>query len=250
MRIGAVVVLIAATIACSGRTGLFRQYEYEEELYLSLDGRATIYVNASVASLAALRSAPFDTSPDARADRDAVRAFFQKHAESTDPEVGPPTAATSTTVAPVRASRRLGRPFVHIRVDVEDVRRLNEVGPFAWSSYRFAKEGNALVFHQTVGPPSGAVPESVNWDGDELVAFRIHVPSRVIDDNSQGGVRRGNILEWEQRLSDRLRGVPISIDIRMEEESILFRTLSLFAATLAVVALMFALIIWWVRRAG
>ena len=33
--------------ACSGG-GLFRQYQYEEEIYLSLDGTATVYVNSSI----------------------------------------------------------------------------------------------------------------------------------------------------------------------------------------------------------
>ena len=36
MRIALAVLLLAAAIGC-GR-GLFRQYEYEEEIYLSLDG--------------------------------------------------------------------------------------------------------------------------------------------------------------------------------------------------------------------
>ena len=58
MRIRAVVLLVAAlSVSCGGDGGgLFRQYEYEEEMYLSLDGSATIYVNSSVAALNALRS--------------------------------------------------------------------------------------------------------------------------------------------------------------------------------------------------
>jgi hypothetical protein len=63
-------------------------------------------------------------------------------------------------------------------------------------------------------------------------------------------VQRGNILEWEQLLTDRLRGVPLTLELRMEEESILLRTLWLFGATLATVALLFGAVIWWIRRAG
>ena len=62
MRIAVAVVLALATIACGGR--IFRQYEYEEEMYLSLDGSATIYVNSSVAALNALRGASFDAEPE------------------------------------------------------------------------------------------------------------------------------------------------------------------------------------------
>ena len=42
-------VLLVSTVACGGATSIFRQYEYEEEMYLSLDGTATVYVNSSLA---------------------------------------------------------------------------------------------------------------------------------------------------------------------------------------------------------
>ena len=54
MRIGAAMALLAAlafTGAGCSRGELFRQYEYEEEIYLALDGSATVYVNTSVAAL-------------------------------------------------------------------------------------------------------------------------------------------------------------------------------------------------------
>jgi len=44
-----VVIALAAAVAAAGCGGLLKkQYEYEEELYLSLDGSATLSVNASV----------------------------------------------------------------------------------------------------------------------------------------------------------------------------------------------------------
>ncbi|MBW8863097.1 MAG: hypothetical protein JF601_12145, partial [Acidobacteria bacterium] len=45
--------------ACGG-SSLFRQYEYEEDVYLALDGTATVYVNSSIAALNALRGTTFD----------------------------------------------------------------------------------------------------------------------------------------------------------------------------------------------
>ena len=76
MRIFAALAVIAAaaTAACGG--GLFRQYEYEEDMYISLDGTATVYVNSSVAALDALHGAPFDPSPRTQVDRAAVREYF------------------------------------------------------------------------------------------------------------------------------------------------------------------------------
>ena len=50
-------VLLALLAAVSAACGVFGpRYEYEEELYLSLDGAATLNVNASVAALAARRA--------------------------------------------------------------------------------------------------------------------------------------------------------------------------------------------------
>jgi|GEM_PF-4715720 len=53
--------------ACGGARSPFRTPpEYEEEIYLSLDGSATVTVNASVASLVALRGVSLDVDPQGR----------------------------------------------------------------------------------------------------------------------------------------------------------------------------------------
>ena len=74
MRICAAILAVLLCSACGGE--LFRQYEYEEEMYLALDGSAVVYVNSSVAALNALRGTTFDVKPNARVDRAAVTAFF------------------------------------------------------------------------------------------------------------------------------------------------------------------------------
>jgi hypothetical protein len=79
----------------------------------------------------------------------------------------------------------------------------------------------------------------------------VHVPSRIVDNNAgPGNLRRGNILVWEQPLADRLRSVPLVLQARMESHSILYRTLFLFGATFAAVAIGFVLLIWWILRRG
>src|SRR5207244_284625 len=80
---------------------------------------------------------------------------------------------------------------------------------------------------------AGAAREvgSVGWDGRELVAFRLHLPSKIRYHNTKGIESRGNILAWEQPLADRLHGAPLTLDARMDTQSILYRTLWLFAAT-------------------
>jgi hypothetical protein len=237
MRIGAVILMAAIATASCG--GFKRQYEYEEELYLSLDGTATLYVHSSLPALNALRGTSFDARPNAPVDRDRVRDYF------TSPAV---------RVNQIATSRRHNRRFVHVRMEVDDVKRLGEAPPLAWSSYHFALTGDLYVFRQKVGAPAGphhpANPANpVNWTGDELVAFRVHIPSKIAYHNTQEELR-GNILVWEQPLTDRLRGVPLEMEARMETQSILYRTLWLFGATLLAVAATFVVVIWLVVRRG
>jgi hypothetical protein len=53
---------------------------------------------------------------------------------------------------------------------------------------------------------------------------------------------------WEQALADRVAGVPVVIEARMEPESILYQTLWLFGASALAVAATFAVVIWWLTR--
>ena len=75
----------------------------------------------------------------------------------------------------------------------------------------------------------------------------LDLPVREI---AQRNLKRGNILAWEQSFSDRLRGEPLVLETRMEAQSILYRTLFLFAGTFVVVAILFVVVIWWIMRRG
>lgn len=237
VRRASVVIVCACAVltsACAGR-GVFKpEYEYEEELYLALDGSATLNVNASVASLVALRGFALDPNPRARLDRAAVRALFQ----------GP-----GADVSKVSLSRRDGRRVVHVSIQVADVRRLAMLAPFAWSSYRFDRQGDVIEFRQAIGPSAGKQVDA-GWTGQEVVAFRMHLPSEIPFHNSRAGVQRGNILEWEQPLVERLKGAPLDMQVHLEPESILYTTLLLFGSTVVAAAIAFALLIWWVARRG
>ena len=208
-------MLVAA--ACAGTPFGRRLYEYEEEIYLDVDGTATVNVNASVPSLVALRGADLPVDPVARLDRDRVRAFFS----------GPGASVTRVTL-----SRRDGRRFVHVSIDVDDVRRLSRTRPFAWSSYRLDRRDDALEFRQVVGTAAGRDVGDVGWTGDEAVRFRVHVPSEIPFHNSPSGVERGNILGWDQPLAERVKGTPLEMEFQMEPESILYSTLLLFGGTI------------------
>ena len=238
----AVLCCSAIAAACSGHV-LKPQYEYEEELYLDLDGSATLNLNASVAALVALRGADLPTDPRARLDRQLVRDLFTGSASDVS----------------LSLSRRDGRRFVHVSLKVDDVRQLASIKPFSWSTYAFSRDADRVDYHQTVGASSshdvGRIREEVakgriGWDGTELVAFRMHLPSEILFENSPQDVHRGNILEWDQALDARLRSEPLDFRVQMSPDSILYSTLVLFGSTIVAAAATFAAFLWWAARRG
>jgi hypothetical protein len=234
-RTALVVMALAAALVAAG-CGVFpQQYEYVEEIALNIDGSAIVSLSASEAALVALRGASFVPGPHARPDRAALRALFD---------------APGVTMRTPTFSRRDGRRFVHVTLEIPDVAQLNRVAPFAWSTYRLTRSGDALAFRQTVGRPAAPAFRDRGWTGDELVAFKMHIPSRVVFENATSNVERGNILVWVQSLKDRLAGVPIDLEVQMEPESILRHTLLLFGGTIVAAAATFAAAIWWVVRRG
>jgi hypothetical protein len=236
MRAPWLAFLLALAVAGSACRGVTKpDYEYEEELYLNLDGSATLYVNASVPALVALRGADLNLDPRSRFDRNRVRAMF----------AGPNVEVSTPTT-----SRRDGRRFVHVRVDAERLADLQKLAPFAWSSYTLARRGEVMEFRQVVGAAAGRAVGDVGWTGKEIVGFRMHLPSRIPYHNSKETVQRGNILEWEQPLTVRLAGTPLAIEAHMETESILSRTLLLFGSTIVAAAAAFAVVVWWIARKG
>ena len=230
------MLLAAVGLAVSCATMLPRQYEYDEEVNLSLDGSATVYVNGSVPALVALHGLELDTAPTARIDRAAIRRYF---------------ASDATTVTRLSLSRRNGRRFVHLRLAVSDVNRLSGKAPFAWANYAMQQRAGQYVYTQKVGPSAGRQVGDVGWRGNEIVAFRLHLPARILyHDAPSKEVERGNILVWEQTLADRIKGVPVHIEARMEGQSILYSAVALFGAMAVAVVVLFAGIIWWVVRKG
>jgi len=242
-RWAAAALVIAATAAGGCQNPLGQHYEYEEQLYLGVDGKATMVIDTSLAALVALRGLPIDLSSRTPINigREEVRKLFAVQ-DCPNVRVGQPWV-------------RRGRRFVQVRVVVNDVRELTSCGPLSWSSYTFERDGNVIHYRQQVGNAEAGNPGSVNWDGKELVAFKLHLPSKIIfqnvkrlEDGSNGTIERGNILTWEQRLADRRASVPVSIEVRMDSQSILYRTLWLFAGAFVAAVVVLMLLIWWTMR--
>ena len=222
--------------ACGGGGLLGKEYQYEEQLRLDVDGSARMDLSSSVAALVALRGLDLDTNPAVDVDRSKVQAMFE----------GPGVEVTS-----VKLSRRNGRRFVHVRIEVADIRQLSRLAPFSWSSYQFGRRGDVLEYKQVVGSSTIRPVGDVGWNGSEAVAFRMHIPSVIAYHNAPSKkVRRGNILEWEQPLSERMKGVPVDVEVNMEPDSILYTTLLLFGLTIVLAAVTFGVVIWRVMKHG
>lgn len=244
----ATLVALALTLtltSCSGGGVFGKQYEYEEDMTLDIDGSATVVVNASMPALAALRGLAVPLDPSARVDGDMIRPLFES----------PHTSVTRVS----RSWRRQGRKFIQVRVKVDDVTRLSEAGPFSWSRYQFGPKDGKHVYHQVVGASAfkPGTLTNVGWTGKEIVAFRLHLPSKItfhnardLETNQPASHSRGNILAWEQHLSDRLDGRPLEIQVEMESQSILNRTLWLFGGAFLAAVLVLIALIWWTMQRG
>jgi hypothetical protein len=180
-------------------------------------------------------------TPSGRMDRSTIRRAFE--------------SGGCDVVNVAQPWRRQGRRFIQVRLRTGDVRRLAASCKWlGWSAYTLEPAGEALRYQQVVGPPAGGGAGSPDWDGSELVAFKLHIPSRILDhsvkllDGTNGTVERGNILTWEQTLADRRAARPIEMSVTMEAESILYQTLGLFAGAFVAAVLVLGGIIWWVVK--
>jgi len=240
-RLAVVLAAAAALAACA--SPFAPQYEYEEQLYLSVDGRATVVIDSSLHALIALRGADIDPSPGGPIDRELIRTSYE---------------SANCDVDVSRSWTRKGRHYVQVVIETDDVRTLSQCGLLAWSSYALTRlDDGGLLYQQAVGPPAKPASEpKANWDGSEVVAFRLHLPSRIRYHNvkllngENGTQERGNILTWEQRLTDRRAGVPLAMRVDMDSTSILNTTLWIFGSAFAAAVLVLVLIIWMVIRRG
>jgi len=150
-----VVCLMVLELGCTRVSRMLgRDYEYEEDDTLSVDGSATINVNASLAALVALRGLALDPNPRVRFESEKVRTAFE---------------AAGCTVTRVSSTPwiRDGRRFVQIRMDLRDIRQASKCGPLAWSTDTFTQDGEPIFFRQVVGMPPSADASGVKGTGQE-----------------------------------------------------------------------------------
>ena len=228
------------------------EYQYEEDLTLSLDGSATLVVNASVPALVALRGLPLNTDLRTRGDelKNQLRDLY---------------ASDVTRVGRISNWTRRGRRFVGIHVTVSDVRALSKVAPFAWAKYDLREEGEQVVFRHTLSKPRDAaaayrpdrrrdrrVPPASSR-AHPLPELALPRPRRVAPRRARQHPDLGAAAERSpRREADRLRGgrTPDVMEVRMDRQSILYRTLWLFGIAFAAALLVIAGLIWLTMRRG
>jgi hypothetical protein len=199
---GLVVLLLASPL------GGCLAYEFDQELWLQVDGSGTVHVTGRPELWAAFKG----TGDPAALTTDSLRALFER---------------SGLQVREVTRTRRDGRPYLFVSAEFDDVNRLGGSPAFPDLQIGLRRERERLVLEGR-WPLAGA-PEPPPARPEELVAIRFHVPSRIHSHrNASQGVERGNIVSWRQGLAPALAGEPLEFGVEMEETSILRDTLLLF----------------------
>jgi hypothetical protein len=220
----AAVVLLAGFHACLA-------YEYEHEFWLEVDGSGTVFVTGPPALWTAFKG--FDRpEADASALRQAARELFER---------------SGLRVRKVAVTSRGGRRYLFVAAEFDDVNRLAGTAAFPDLQVRLSPEGENLRLAGAWRAPARRAADPA----DGLMAVRFHLPSKIFaHHNAFDGVERGNIVAWRQELARGLAGQPLEFGALIGQRSILFSTVSVFAAAIVGGLGVLALAVYWVQRAG
>lgn len=186
-------------------------YEYEEEIFLEVDGSGRFRVSGSAEALESIHGLE-------KADAAVMERYFE------DPSVA---------LASVRENEKNGRRFVHVQ------------GRFShWSDVcrhpAFAERGCGLIETQdglklrfSLPPLSRPPPDSS--DEEAILAVRFHIPSTVTYHNAARGIERGNILRWERPLWSHSGEEPLEITVEFDRRSVLSATVRILVLALSTV---------------
>lgn len=221
---GLVVLLLASPL-----TGCLA-YEFDQELWLRVDGSGTVNVTGRPELWSAFKDAgaPDSLTPE------ALRSLFER---------------SGLRVREATRTRRDGRPYLFVSADFDDVNRLGGSPAFPDLVIGLRREGEELVLEGRWAAVATRDPPEAR--PDELVAIRFHLPARIHSHrNAADGVERGNIVSWRQSLGAALAGEPLEFGARMEDTSILRTTLLVFLGAGAVGLGLVGVGLWLFWRRG
>ncbi len=214
----ALLVLLAA----SGCT----TYEYEEEVFLEVDGSGEIRMSGSTAAIEALHGLA-----DAGAER-AEELFVGEGVE----------------LLSALETERERRKFVHVQARFSHWEKLCEVPAFRDRGCRLAKGEEGLALALSLPSPRAAAPQSL--DPQALLALRYHFPSTIHYHNSPGDIERGNILSWKRTLREHFAGRPLDLAVRFDRRTILAASARVMGLALSLVVASIATALWVMVRRG
>lgn len=201
-------------------------YEYEEDVFLQVDGSGTLRVSGSAAMLGALFELEESTTSD-------LASYFDRGGFALDT---------------VRETERDGRRFLHVSGRFADWNELCRHPAFRPRRCRLVRGGDELTLELEVPAARGGAPPGV--EPDAVVAFRFHLPSTVRFHNAPEPIQRGNILEWERSVSDYFGDEPVAVQIRFDRESVLATTFWILALALGTVVVGVAAAVGLMVRKG
>ncbi len=214
---GFLVLLLAA----SGCTA----YEYEEEVFLKVDGSGQIRMSGSTAALEALHGLD-------QATAESAKALFE---------------GEGVEILSALETERERRKFVHVQARFSDWERLCRLPAFRDRGCRLVK-GEDLALELSLPSPRAAAPQSL--DPQALLALRYHLPGTIRYHNSTSDIERGNILSWKRTLREHFAGRPLDLAVRFDRRTILAATARVMGLALGLVLASIATALWLMVRKG
>lgn len=210
-------------------------YEYEHEFWLRVDGSGTVHVTGRPALWTAFKGLGSPKDPDKTVTMQAARELFER---------------SGLKVERVTLTRHRGHEYLFVSAEFSDVNRLSYTPAFPDLRVALVREDGHLRLEGSWQRPLDA-PDVGNRDREGLMAVRFHLPSRVYEHkNAADGVERGNILSWRETVASALEGRRLEFGAVMDERSILFSTVLLFASSVILAVLLLAGGLWAVVRRG
>lgn len=210
-------------------------YEFDHEFWLRVDGSGRVSVTGRPTLWATFKDMQNVERADPASLREAARLLFE---------------ASGLEVRRVTLTQRGGHAYLSVSADFRDFNKIWGTPAFPDMKASLYKEGEKLRLKGTWYRPLGS-PDAGTGDREGTVAVRFHLPSKVYEhDNASLGVERGNIVSWLQETRLALARRPVEFGALMDSRSILWSTVSLFAAATVLGLAILAGLLYVVFRKG
>ena len=257
-HLGTAPILLTLLVPWALALPVCTSYEYEEEVFLEVDGSGRLRVSGSSEILQALHgpngpngtttssNGRVDSTSVDRAGRAKVTSKGGRGLERARSRVGDDDELELDSV---RETEREGRKFVHVQGRFADWNELCAHPAFADRECRLdVTDDDELELTLSLPRPEGDIPEAV--PPDATLALRFHFPSTVLYHNSRGDIERGNIIGWERTASEHFDATNLVVEARFERRSVLSTTVVILGTAVAVVLFSVALALFLMVRKG